>query len=85
MGNEADKKADRGNPGYETPDDKQRSARTNRDDDYDEEGRVGGQNQYFGLSLQQLMKKREDICKPEAYSDQWLEIFVEFEIDPDTI
>ena len=51
MGNEADKKADRGNPGYETPEDKQRSARTNRDDDYDEEGRVGGQNQYFGLSL----------------------------------
>lgn len=31
------------------------------------------------------MKKREDICKPEAYSDQWLEVFQEFEMDPDTI
>ena len=31
------------------------------------------------------MKKREEVCKPEAYSDQWLEVFEEFEVDPDTI
>ena len=37
--------------GYETPEANKRSAQANHGDDYDEEGRVGGQNQYFGLSL----------------------------------
>ena len=37
------------------------------------------------MPLDKLLKEREEICKPDAYSEQWLEVFKEFDNDPDTI
>ena len=44
MGNGGDKKTDRGNPGFDTPEGNKRDSKVTQGVDYDDEQRVGGQN-----------------------------------------
>ena len=55
------------------------------DQSSEDEDRVGKQNQYFGLSQEKLMEEREKICHPNAYSENWLEIFDQLDNDQETI